>query len=177
VLAAQGRQSDHLYFWPTYGFVEFGAEDAEGHREVIGTSFHNHVMPLVRYRTGDFVKLARPRDGEFAGMIEVEAVTGREHEFLVSATGRRISLTAINMHDRIFDGLLAVQFYQARAGAVEFRYEPASQWHTGRESSIRAGLLEKLGSDFALSMRAVTEIEKTAAGKHRWLITELKNEF
>ena len=104
VLAGQGRTSNHLYFWPTYGFVEFGEPDADGHREVIGTSFHNHVMPLIRYRTGDYVKLATLPDAELP-MIEVEEVVGRDYEFLVSATGRRISLTAVNMHDRIFDGL------------------------------------------------------------------------
>jgi phenylacetate-CoA ligase len=41
VLAGQGRASNHLYFWPTYGFVEFGEPDANGYREIIGTSFHN----------------------------------------------------------------------------------------------------------------------------------------
>ena len=103
VLAAQGRTSNHLQFWPTYGFVEFGDPDTEGNREIIGTSFHNHVMPLIRYRTGDDAKI---KNGEALEIV------GRDYEFLVSATGRRISLTAINMHDRIFDGLLALQFFQ-----------------------------------------------------------------
>ncbi len=172
VLAAQGRTSDHLYFWPTYGYAELGEEDADGHREVIGTSFHNHVMPLVRYRTGDFVKVAHPPAGELPG-LEVNAVVGRDYEFLVSGTGRRISLTAINMHDRIFDGLYAVQFAQAEPGVVEFRYQPGAQWHTSREESMRTGLLKKLGDDFRLNLRNVPEIEKTKAGKHRWLVTSL----
>ena len=173
VLAGQGCRSNHLYFSPAYGFVEFGAPDEEGNREVIGTSFHNHVMPLVRYRTGDYVKLAKEPDGEYPGMIEVEAVIGREHEFLVSATGRRISLTAINMHDRIFDGLLAVQFYQEEAGVVEFRFQTGPKWQVSREAAIRAGLLSKLGDDFQLTLRPMNDIEKTPAGKHRWLVSKL----
>lgn len=172
VLAAQGRKSNHLYFWPTYGFVELGAPDENGHREVIGTSFHNHVMPLIRYRTGDCVKLARQPDGELP-FVEVEEVAGRDYEFLVSATGRRISLTAINMHDRIFDGLMAVQFFQEREGEVEFRYQPGPRWSKDREDSIRGGLLKKLGDDFIIEMREVKEVEKTSAGKHRWLVTKL----
>jgi phenylacetate-CoA ligase len=193
VLAAEGRTSNHLYFWPTYGYAELGEENADGHREIIGTSFHNHVMPLVRYRTGDFVKVAssstfRCRDSgagdstterrttsEFP-WLEVSAVVGRDYEFLVSATGRRISLTAINMHDRIFDGLYAVQFAQEQAGMVEFRYQAGPQWHAGREENIRAGLLKKLGNDFNLELRSVPEVEKTKGGKARWLISELRNE-
>ncbi|MDZ4289398.1 MAG: hypothetical protein U0984_15650 [Prosthecobacter sp.] len=176
VLAGQGRRSNHLYFWPTYGFAEFGPPDAEGHCEVIGNSFHNHAMPLIRYRTGDYVKLAQKPDAEFPTMREVEAVIGRDHEFLISATGRRISLTAINMHDRIFDDLLAVQFYQERPGEVEFRYQPGPKWHSSREDAMRAGLSKKLGDDFVLVLRCVQEVEKTQAGKHRWLISLLKND-
>lgn len=169
VLAGQGRQSDHLHFWPTYGFVEFGEPDAEGLREVIGTSFHNRAMPLIRYLTGDRVRLSEKPDCELP-MIEADAVEGRDYEFLVSATGRRISLTAINMHDRIFDGLLAVQFAQGRAGEIEFRYQPGPGWPSTRLDVMHAGLLHKLGDDFSLVMRQVAAVEKTPAGKHRWLV-------
>lgn len=173
VLAAQGRTSNHLYFWPTYGYAELGEEDADGHREIIGTLFHNHTMPLVRYRTGDYVKVAAPPQAEFP-WLEVSAVVGRDYEFLVSATGRRISLTAINMHDRIFDGLYAVQFAQEQPGVVEFRYQPGAQWAPSREEGIRSGLLKKLGDDFTLHLKSVAEVEKTKGGKARWLITSLK---
>lgn len=173
VLAAQGRTSNHLYFWPAYGFVEFGEPDTDGFREVIGTSFHNHVMPLVRYRTGDLVKIASHPDGELPG-IEIEKVIGRDYEFLVSTTGRHVSLTAINLHDDVFEGLLAVQFHQTEKGGVTLRFQPGPHWRTSRLDSIRSALHRKLGPDFALTFQSVTEIEKTSAGKHRWLISELK---
>jgi len=172
VLAGQGRVSDQLHFWPTYGFVEFGEADADGNREIIGTSFHNHVMPLIRYRTGDYCKPAQTSH-EFTWPA-TEAVVGRDYEFLVSATGRRISLTAINMHDRIFDGLLAVQFFQERQGEVECRYQTGPQWQNSRAEAMRVGLLAKLGDDFTLTLREVPEVEKTNAGKHKWLVTTLK---
>jgi phenylacetate-CoA ligase len=127
-------------------------------------------MPLIRYRTGDYVKLPSQADAEYP-MAEVEKVIGREYEFLVSAKGRRISLTAINMHDRVFEGLLAVQFFQEREGCVEFRYQPGPQWQVQRIVDLRRGLLAKLGEDFQLSLTAVEEVEKTASGKHRWLVT------
>ena len=103
-------------------------------------------------------------------------MVGRDYEFLVSSTGRRISLTAINMHDRIFDGLYAVQFAQEQPGLVEFRYQAGPQWHTSRKESIRTGLLKKLGDDFTLVLRNVPEVEKTKGGKARWLISKLSKE-
>ena len=183
VLAAQGRTSNQLHFWPTYGFVEFGEANADGHREIIGTSFHNHVMPLIRYRTGDYCSPTFQSRGSGAGDSKlefratwptVEAVVGRDYEFLISATGRRISLTAINMHDNIFDGLLAVQFFQERPGEIECRYQAGPQWQSTCVEAMHAGLLRKLGDDFSLTLSEVKEVEKTNAGKHKWLATKLK---
>lgn len=178
LLAGQGRSSSDLHFWPTYGLVEFGEPTADGHREVIGTSFHNHVMPLIRYRTGDFVRMTN--DERRAANVGIESwpavseVIGRDYEFLVSSTGRRISLTAINMHDHIFDGLMAVQFFQARTGEVELRYQTGPQWQSASAEPMRCGLMKKLGDDFTLRLQEVSEVEKTSAGKHKWLITTLK---
>jgi len=175
VLAAEGRESELFHFWPTYGFVEFGPADTEGFCEVIGTSFHNLAMPLVRYRTGDFVRLADPqRDGnlEFPWPAVAE-IAGREQEFLVTGTGRRVSLTAFNMHDAIFDGLYAVQFFQEEPGRAEFRYVPSPGFHRARLDGIRTGIQRKLGDDFRVEFREVRETERTARGKHRWLVSRL----
>jgi len=175
VLAGEGRQSELFYFWPQYGYAEFGPPDEEGLCEVIGTSFHNLVMPLIRYRTGDYVRLADPqKDGDLEfPWPAVSEVAGREQEFLVSATGRRISLTAFNMHDAIFDDLYAVQFYQEEPGRAEFRYVPGPNFHRSRLTQIEAGIRRKLGDDFQIVLREVKETEKTARGKHRWLVSKL----
>lgn len=175
VLAGQGRRSNHLYFWPGYGYVEFGPPNETSHREIIGTSFHNDVMPLIRYRTGDFVKIPDKIEGELP-MTEVGEVVGREYEFLVSSKNRRVSLTAINMHDDVFEGLLAVQFFQSIPGLVEFRYQPGANWRSARLVSIRDGLNAKLGEDFELKLVEVKEVEKTASGKHCWLLSRLGKE-
>ena len=175
VLAGEGVNSELFYFWPTYGFVEFGPPDAEGLREVIGTSFHNLAMPLIRYRTGDYVRLAEPSapaNLEYPWPAAVD-VAGREQEFLVGLEGRRISLTAINMHDAIFDNLFAVQFFQEQPGAAEFRYVPGPAFHSTRLAGIEAGIRKKLGDDFKIEFREVTEVEKTSRGKHRWLVSRL----
>lgn len=175
VLAGEGAKTDLFYFFPQYGFVEFGPPNDEGLREVIGTSFHNFAMPLIRYRTGDFVRLAEPANAsslEYPWPAAVE-IAGREHEFLISATGRRISLTAFNMHDPVFDDLFAVQFYQDQPGVAEFRYVAGPGFHSSRLEPIRQRVHLKLGDDFQLAFRNVTEVEKTERGKHRWLVSKL----
>ena len=173
VLAGEGRESELFYFFPHYGHVEFGPPDEDGLCEVIGTSFHNMAMPLVRYRTGDYVKLPDPFAQRELPWTAVEDVVGREQEFLVSGTGRRISLTAFNMHDDVFDDLYAVQFHQAEPGVAELRYVPGPNFQETRLDAIRATVERKLGDDFRFEFRRVDETEKTARGKHRWLVSEL----
>ena len=177
VLAGEGCNSELYYFWPTYGYVEFGPPNDEGLCEVIGTSFHNLAMPLIRYRTGDYVRLADPRtDGELEfPWPAVSSVDGREQEFLVSGTGRRISLTALNMHDAIFDDLYAVQFFQDQAGRAELRYVPGPNFSKTRLAQIETGLRRKLGDDFQLHFRATDDVERTERGKHRWLVSTLSS--
>ena len=175
VLAGEGAQSELFYFFPQYGFVEFGPPNEEGLSEVIGTSFHNLVMPLIRYRTGDYVRLAQPENPsslEYPWPAAVD-VAGREQEFLISGKGRRISLTAFNMHDAVFDDLYAVQFYQDQPGIAEFRYVAGPKFHSSRLAPIEAGVRRKLGDDFQVTFREVKEVEKTPRGKHRWLVSKL----
>ncbi len=172
VLAGEGGNSDMFYFWPQYGYVEFGEPDSDGLQEVIGTSFHNMATPLIRYRTGDYVRLADSAKREFPWPAAVE-IAGRAQEFLVSRTGRRISLTAFNMHDNAFDNLYAVQFYQDTPGVAEFRYLPGPSFHRSRLTEIEKRIRTKLGDDFCIELREVTEVEKTARGKHRWLVSKL----
>jgi len=175
VLAGAGRSSDLLYFCPAYGYVEFGPPDAEGLQEVIGTGFHNLVMPLIRYRTGDYVRVHDPeRDGpkEF-DWPAVHAVEGRPQEFLVTVTGRRISLTAFNMHDASFDDLYALQFFQEEVGEAELRYVAGPDFDRARLPRIESAVRRKLGDDFNVTLREVVESEKTPRGKGKWLVTTL----
>jgi phenylacetate-CoA ligase len=174
VLAGEGRRSGLFYFSPQYGHVEFGPPDEDGLCEVIGTSFHNLAMPLIRYRTGDRVRPADPATQalEFPWLAASE-IAGREQEFLVSATQRHISLTAFNMHDAVFDGLYAVQFFQDEPGRAEFRYLPGPAFDDARLPGIRAAIARKLGDDFAVTLRRVDAVERTPRGKHRWLVSGL----
>ena len=105
--------------------------------------------------------------------IAVSEIAGREHEFLVSGSGRKISLTAFNMHDAVFDELYAVQFYQERPGFAEFRYVAGPKFQASRIPAIEGGIRRKLGDDFQVELKAVREVEKTSAGKHKWLVSRL----
>ena len=79
----------------------------------------------------------------------------------------------MNMHDAIFDDLYAVQFYQDEPGVAELRYVPTSSFRESACDAIARGVQRKLGDDFTLTMRRVDETERTARGKHKWLVSKM----
>ena len=87
-------------------------------------------------------------------------------------------MTAINMHDDIFDPLRQFQFLQEKAGEVTFRYVTKSgALNDADVLKIRKGLVLKLGADVDLRLASVPEIPRTKAGKYRFLDQRLPIQY
>lgn len=173
LLAGERNGMDGFHYCPAYGFVEFGPMNESGLREIIGTSFHNHVMPFVRYRTGDFAKVA-DTSGGWPCVVEI---AGRESEFLVAADGRRVPVTVVNRHDDSFDCVRSIQFHQHEPGKLEVHYVSGPQFKVEMLAGIESQILRQIGSGFQLQFREVDEVKKTRAGKQRWLVSTLNHKI
>lgn len=89
-------------------FVTYGlAEVKDGH--LLGTSYHNFDMPLIRYDTGDLVEAV----GDGFRIKE-----GRSGDFIEDRNGKRIPLTALifGRHHKAFDLVDHVQIRQLERG-------------------------------------------------------------
>jgi phenylacetate-CoA ligase len=95
-------------FEALYGWSE---NRADGERaEIVGTSLWNDVMPLIRYRTGDY--------GQIDAGGECLAIDGRGQEFLVDRSGNRIPGLAIVIDEATWDFVRLYQVRQRRPGAI-----------------------------------------------------------
>ncbi len=96
-------------------FVSYGlAEETDGH--LIGTSYHNFAMPLIRYDTGDLVEATRKTAD---GLLQEFAVKeGRANDYIVDKNGKRVSLTALlyGRNHKIFEYATSVQIGQKKEG-------------------------------------------------------------
>ena len=87
----------------------------EEHR-LLGTSFHNCDMPLIRYDTGDLVD---PLETTAHGVCTAFAVAaGRSGDFVTDRTGKEIPLTSLifGRHHRAFEVAEHIQIHQERPG-------------------------------------------------------------
>ena len=99
-------------------FMTYGYAEVQGER-LIGTSYHNQDMPLIRYDTGDMVEGKM----DSSGLLEYFKITqGREGDFVVDKNGKKLPVSSIvyGRHHKIFDIADYVQIKQEKDGEIIF---------------------------------------------------------
>jgi phenylacetate-CoA ligase len=187
-LAGECEHSTALHVVPHYGFTEL--VDASGHvisepgvpGEIVGTGFWTNAMPLIRYRTGDVAAFAegfcphcrRPH-------LRFERIEGRLQEFIISGTGRPISMTAsvAALHAPIFENVRQFRFFQDTPGKVGLLIVPKREYSADTDDvRIRRELSKRLGPDMELTeIKIVDQIQPGPSGKHSFLEQRLDNLF
>ncbi len=176
-LAGECEHSSSLHIYPQYGLTELvddsgmTIETPGKVGEIVATGFHARAMPLLRYRTMDNAVLAAGTcEGCRRPYRRFERIEGRLQEFIVSAHGRLISMTAINMHSPVFDRVRQFRFVQDTPGHVTLRIVPAPGFDLGRDrAQIVSEVTAKLGDDLALGLELVEEIPRSGSGKFHFL--------
>lgn len=181
VLMAAGRSDDGRYlFWPQYGHFELlDLHDQPITQpgvigEIVGTSFDNHVMPFIRYRTGDFAVLSNQHHPKFPFYPVCERIKGRLQEFVVCRDHRLISITTLGAaHFDLLANVHEIQYEQHEPGKVVLNVVVTSPLSSATQQAIaRAVELKTLGG-CTLEVRRVPSIERTERGKHRMMIQYL----
>lgn len=174
--------SDKYHVQPEYGYVELIDEGGrvitepgiEG--EIVCTGFDNPVMPLIRYRTGDYSSWAQdqvcPCGRHYRLMNEIQ---GRwTQEFFVGRYGNKISMTALNMHSDIFRNVRNYQFRQDEVGKCILLIVKSEGYSEGSdEANILSELKKKFADSIDVHIQYVDAIERTLRGKQRFIIQNL----
>lgn len=182
-LAGFCEKEDTYHVLPQYGYVELLDKngkivDKPGQvGEIVATSFLMNITPFVRYKTKDIAVFKSWGCKSCGRPYQIwDRIEGRLQEFVVTKNNRFISMTAMNMHDNIFDSLKQFQFLQEKKGQIIFNYV-ADVLDKDEEDIIKKRLLIKLGDDVDLIMKKVSYIPTTTRGKHRFLVQKLNIEY
>jgi len=168
VAFASGNPVEGYRFHPGYSVNELHPLEEDGDSviyELIATGLSNDVMPLVRYRTGDKVRLAHDADplAVARGDAPFHGIIGRSDDVLISPTGAR--LTGIDHIPRGVVGVIRAQFIQESPTDVRLLIMPAE----GFDDRSRALLMEhaalKLPPTMTLRLELTTQLERTPSGK------------
>ncbi len=162
-------------------FVE-STSDPNGDRDIIVTPLFDYAQPLLRYQLGDRGKQKSGTCSCGRGYPLMEVNVARSRDFLISQNGSKIYP---GFFTRLMDGkhwIRSFQFVQKEISKLDLNLEVTTteQLDTHRQH-LHAELLpqieRKTGTLSNFSINIVREINRTRAGKHRFVVNEIEEEF
>lgn len=154
-----------------YGMIELIDEasniiNLNGERgEIVGSSFDNYAMPLIRYKTNDFTHYVDSKNKS------ISAIEGKwKQEYLLGKENLKIYLTAVNMHNDIFENVIEYQFIQNRIGFVTLNIVVSKFFTDNDKKSILISLKQKAGHALTFDICIVKQLKLTNRGKFKNII-------
>lgn len=147
-------------------------------KEIVGTSLHNFSMPLVRYRTGDYVKLKRSPEKCSCGrgFPVIASVIGRETDVVITPAG--IAVTGLFTVFNHTPGVVMAQIIQEKIDRLLVKIVPASEYPDHTDKILRGYLRDFVGDDMDITMEHTTieGITKDNFGKFKVVISDIPYE-
>jgi len=136
--------------------------------EVVGTTYWNSLMPLVRYRTGDLIRLpASWGEGEreelALGLRTFRGFLGREQEVIVCPDGVRLTGLESIPHD--VEHVVRIQVVQESFDRARIRVVPTAGFGADDAARLLANARAKVPCDVEFSVEVATWLERTPRGK------------
>jgi phenylacetate-CoA ligase len=167
----QGR----MHVNPEYGVLEIvdaNGEPTDGEGTIVGTSLHNEVMPLIRYRMNDTARWSRAPCPCGRTYPVIEKVSGRLADQLYDLDGRAVNCTMIGF---ALDGMSNIQ--KAQVAQVEIdqwviRIVPAAGYTAADGERVLAKLAREVSARVAARIELRKDIPAMPSGKYKWVVQE-----
>ena len=160
---------------PDYSFVEIVDDDGRPTDDagyVVGTTFHNHAMPLVRYRLSDRTRWKRGQCACGRAFPMIEDVTGKYEDCLTGSDGAAVSASVLTF---AFKGLANIdksQVAQVGPASWEVRVVPLPGFTPADQKQLADNIHQLVDPHVAVTIVLKDELHTTAAGKFRWVVNE-----
>jgi phenylacetate-CoA ligase len=141
---------------------------------IISTGPENYAFPLIRYHTEDVGINHGYPEGATANYEVIEIIGGRGKDLLLGKDGLISLQVSRVMKSGGFDRQKRVQLEQRSRDELIVRVVPTAAFDYDHDP----GLLEKLFTDhfqgeFKIAVEVVDQIDRTAAGKYKMVISPL----
>jgi phenylacetate-CoA ligase len=176
---AFGFAPTQYFFLPGYSYVELLPHSVDGSApafEIVGTSLWNEAMPLVRYRTGDLLRLPwnygeTEREQIVYGLRAFEGVIGRDQEVLYAPDSVRVRVLAgIDHIQREVEHIVRIQVVQDALDRVLIRVVPAQGFGPADQKRLERNARNKIPRSIDLRIEVTETLERTPQGKTPFII-------
>lgn len=167
-----------LHIHPLTGIFEVVNEYMQPAQEgeILVTSFTTEGTPLIRYRIGDYIKLA-PKDKQCvcgSSFPLVESIEGRSTDYILSPTHGKINLGNISNSTKGIDGVIQFQVIQQELEQIQVLVVANMKFNEKEKSKFKMALAERFGPQLDIILQVVDEIPKEKSGKFRFIKNNIK---
>lgn len=169
-IAAFGRCTfGHYHEIPDYSFIEY-ENVRDNIYEVIGTTLHNKVMPLIRFKTGDYVEISEKNCACGAEGVNITTIHGRDSDFL-NVPGGKIPGGLLNYAFKKVTNIKESQVVQKKDNKIIISVVKNENFSSEDEKNLKNELFKFLPENYC-SFEYVDKISREKSGKHRLVINE-----
>jgi phenylacetate-CoA ligase len=152
-----------------YSFVEY-LKDNSGKYNIIGTTLHNRIMPLVRFDMKDLVDISEIRCPCGNHGENISKIHGRMSSYIELPSGK-IPQSALTFILKDVDNILETQIIQRKSGNIEIKVVRLPEYSKEDEINFYKCIGKILPVE-AVTLIYTERIERDKGGKFRYVINE-----
>jgi len=138
-----------------------------------GTTLHNLGMPLIRYVTNDMTAI-RPGDCPCGrGLQLMDDVTTKAEDTLTLKDGRLIPPSVLTHPFKPLNSIEESQIIQKDYDVIVVKIVRRQDYTDGDTQHLVRELKSRVGEDARIEIEFVEKLPRTAAGKFRWVVSEV----
>ncbi|MGE5351600.1 MAG: hypothetical protein ACM3P0_05920 [Acidobacteriota bacterium] len=166
-----------LHIDESFSYVEFErVENSCEDYKIIGTTYINKAFPLIRYDTGDTVKLY---DYNFVCKCGrksrvVKEIIGREQDYLILEDGTKIGGSGFFFKKIV--NVKRAQIVQKKKGEATFYIVKTPDYSPEEEGMLREEIENRLGKNFKYTLQYTDELIRLKNGKMKFVINEIEGD-
>ena len=182
VLAGECDVSKDLHVFSEYGYTEIMdpgnneiiEENSVG--EIVASGFNNNLMPLIRYRTGDFASIKKNICLCGRNYKLLEEVIGRNGDFALDSNKEMIPIAPLvfAIHDKYLREVIRFQLVQEKIGEIIILLHVIDSSDKGViNKNLLADLKSRVGDRLKFDIKFTHEIPLTKNGKYLYFIKKV----
>ncbi len=140
---------------------------------LVATSLHNYAMPLIRYATNDMSSIKSTACSCGRGLPLMDDVATKAEDLLTLSDGRLISPSVLTHPFKPLTAITESQIIQEDINRIRILLVTGEKFSTSDEKLLIEGLRERLGDDVGIEIEKVDSLERTRAGKFKWVISKV----
>lgn len=144
--------------------------------EIVGSTFHNFGMPLIRYRTGDFAEYVGEECSECGRKMPIiKNIQGRwDKNLIFKNDGTYVTTTSLNLHNDLYVVIDGIQYAQNQPGELIVLIVRNQFFKPEHEELLFKHFINAMGDTNKVEIEYVETLILQPNGKFEMLINNYK---